>query len=71
MHRGCEYVVKVIVGEACVYQGNWLVHFLIRRGDPPVGTCVTGIRTPAQLHKKEGEERRHKVNARIWFDKGL
>lgn len=61
MHRSCEYVVKVIVGEACVYQGHWLVLFLIRCGEPPVWTCVTSIRTPAQLHKKRGTaERGHK-----------
>lgn len=49
-HRGGKYVVTVIVGEAWVYQTNWLVFFLIRCGNPPVWTCTPGIRTPAQLH---------------------
>lgn len=51
MHRGCKYVVKVIMGEACIDQGNRLVFFLIRCGDPPVRTCITRIRIPAQLQK--------------------
>lgn len=56
MHGGYKYVVEVVVGEARVCQGNWLV-FLIRCGDPPVWTRVTSIRTPAQLQGKEGEQR--------------
>ncbi len=57
MHRSSKYVVEVTVGEACIYQGNCLILFLIRRGDPPVRTCVTRIRTPRKLHRTEGEQR--------------
>lgn len=52
-HRGCKYAVKVIVRKACIYQSNRLVFFVIRSGDPPVRTCITGIRIPAQLHGKQ------------------
>lgn len=52
-HRGCKYAVKVIVRKACIYQSNRLVFFVIRSGDPPVRTCIPGIRIPAQLHGKQ------------------
>ena len=58
MYRGYKYVIKVVEGEACVYQGNRLVLFLIRRGDPPVWTSVTSTRTPDQLHRKGGEHKK-------------
>lgn len=56
-HRGGKYAVKVIVGEACVYQSNRLVFFVIRRGDPPVRTCIPGIRIPAKLGGRKAERR--------------
>lgn len=52
-HGRRKYVVKAVVWEACVYQGDWAVLFLIRCWDTPAWTRETGIRTPVQLYRKK------------------
>lgn len=55
-HGGGKYAAEVIVGESCVHQSNRLVLFVIRRGDPPVRTCIARIGIPARLHGTQGND---------------
>lgn len=53
-HGRREHAAEVTVGKPCVRQRNRLVFFVIRRGDPPVGTCIAGIGIPALLRGEGG-----------------